>query len=79
MLETLVSAGALGQAGREPREGGPARALLGHLPGLSSGPFSCQLRGLVLVHCVLLDMESNAVRTLRAALLAPPSWAPSWI
>lgn len=81
MLETLISAGAQGQAGRAPTEGWPAPALLGHLLGISSGPFSCQLRGSVPVHCVLLDTESEskAVRTLRAALLAPPSWHPSWI
>lgn len=53
MLEMLISAGALGQLGREPREGRPAWALLGHLLGLSSGPFSYQLRGLVPVHCPL--------------------------
>lgn len=72
-----VSTGALGQAGRARREGQPATALL----GISSGPFSCQLWGSVPVHCVLLDTESEskAVRTLRATLLAPPSWPPSRI
>lgn len=76
-----VSTGALGQAGRARREGQPATALLGHLLGISSGPFSCQLWGSVPVHCVLLDTESEskAVRTLRATLLAPPSWPPSRI